>query len=255
MLNRKKDSHKGQNGKVMIIGGNHMFHGAPILCTLGAEFSGADLVFPFIPPVHADALKNHSLNCIIQTFHENILTSKDVKRIVHFSKNVDSVVIGPGLGSDAKTKRAIKTLLTHLKIPTIIDASALFYTNTFPKTAILTPHQGEFHELTGDEPTTKNVQKWAKHFKVTIVCKGHEDIIANSDNIAINKNGNALMTVGGTGDVLSGLIGGLVAQGIEPFEAGKIATKALGQAGDHLANINGTLRAIDLVHEIPALLK
>ena len=124
-----------------------------------------------------------------------------------------------------------------------------------PKISILTPHRGEFYELTGDEPTAKNVQKWAKYFKVTIVCKGPEDIIADSDNIAINKNGNALMTVSGTGDVLSGLIGSLIAQGIQPFEAGKIASKILGQAGDQLSNINGTLRAIDLVHAIPALLK
>jgi NAD(P)H-hydrate epimerase len=255
MLQRKKDSHKGDNGKIMIIGGNEMFHGAPILSALGAEYSGVDLVFPFIPPIHADAAKTHSLNFIINTFEENHLTMKDAKNILNFSKKVDSVVIGPGLGTNPKTKSAVKALLTHLSVPTVVDASALMYSNTFPKTTVLTPHRGEFKELTGDDPTPKNVQKWAKSMGVTIVCKGHEDIIADKDELAINKTGNALMTVGGTGDVLSGLIGGLIAQGVNPFDAGKYATEILGKIAENLADDQGSIRAVELAYAIPAIIK
>lgn len=255
MFNRNQDSHKGDNGKVLIIGGSDHFHGAPILSALGAEYSGADFIFPIIPKCHVETAKNYSLNFIIQTFNGDILTSKDIKSILNFSSQVDAVVIGPGLGSSPKTKKAVKTLLSELKKPTIIDSSAILYTNLLPKKTIITPHHGEFKRLTGDDPTPENVQKWAESLDVTIVCKGPKDIIANKDEIAINDTGNALMTVGGSGDVLSGLIGGFVAQGMPLFEAGKQGVKLLGQAGDNLSHTYGSIRAIDLAESIPALLK
>lgn len=231
-----------------------MFHGAPILCALAAEFSGADLVYPFIPPCQVETAKSYSLNFIIHQFEKNFLTEKDNKKILSLSKHVDAVVIGPGLGTDSKTKDAMKSLLSQLTVPTIVDADALMYMNSFPKTTVLTPHRGEFKELTGDEPTPQNVQKWAKNLKVIIVCKGPKDIIADNDEVAINETGNPLMTVGGTGDALSGLIGGLIAQGMRPFEAGVFATKIFGKAADSLAGAQGSLRAIDIIHAIPAML-
>lgn len=252
MHTRKKDSHKGDNGKVMIIGGSPMFHGAPILCSLAAEYSGVDLVFPFMPQSQIEAAKTYSLNFILQRFQGDVLSSKDVKWILNFSRQVDCVVIGPGLGTDAKTKTAVKSILAHLKVPTVVDASALMYTNNLPKVCVLTPHRGEFLNMTGDDPTAKNVQKWSKNLKATIVCKGPEDIIADNDEIAINNTGNSLMTVGGTGDVLSGFIGGLIAQGMEPFDAGKYATRILGQIADNLADLENSIRAVDLVYAIPS---
>lgn len=254
MIERKKDSHKGENGKVIVVGGSPMFHGAPILCSLGAEYSGVDLVFPFIPKVQVEAVKTYSLNLIIQTFVEEVLSEKDTKNILNFCKKSDVIVMGPGLGTDPKTKKAVKSLLSNLQIPTVVDASALLFTNTFPKNTVLTPHRGEFKELTGDDPTPENVQKWAKDMGVTIVCKGPEDVIADEDEIAINNTGNSFMTVGGTGDVLSGFIGGLMAQGMSGFDAGKCATKILGIAAENLTEMQANIRAIDLVHQIPTLM-
>lgn len=254
MLERKPDSHKGENGKVMIVGGSSMFHGAPILCALAAEYTGVDLVFPFIPKMHAEAAKTYSLNFIIQTFDGDVLTPKDAKAIVHFSKQVDVVVIGPGLGADSKTKTAVKSILSKLKVPTVVDASALMYTNQLPEVCVLTPHRGEFKNMTGDDPTPKNVQKWSKNLNAIIVCKGPEDIIADHDELAMNKTGNAYMTVGGTGDVLAGFIGGLMAQGMEPFEACKFATRTLGLLAENLDDLQGSFRAVDLVYLIPAAL-
>jgi NAD(P)H-hydrate epimerase len=254
MKHRKPDSHKGQNGKVMVIGGNAMFHGAPILCALGAEYSGADLVYPILPPCHAQVARTYSLNFIIKTFEEDHLTSKDIKHILDFSEKVDVVVIGPGLGQEKDIMRAVKTLLSKLEKPTVVDASGLIYTNSLPKTTVLTPHRGEFTKLTGDEPTEKNVQKWAKDLGVTILVKGPKDIIADKDKIIINKTGNPLMTVGGTGDVLSGFIGGLMAQGLKPIEACEIAANVLGTAGDQLARHQANIRAYELVTMIPKIL-
>ncbi len=253
-MNRKPNSHKGQNGKVMVIGGNAMFHGAPILCSLGAEYSGVDLVFPFLPPCHAQVARTYSLNFILQTFEKDHLISADVKRILDFSKKADAVVIGPGLGDAKETQKAVKELLSKLDKPTVVDASALIYTNSLPKKAILTPHRGEFKNLTGDEPTPENVQKWAKSLNVTIIVKGPEDIIADKEDLIINKTGNALMTVGGTGDVLSGLIGGLIAKGHPPVEACHIAASTLGEIAEYLAEAQSSIRAAELIELIPKLL-
>lgn len=254
MLERDPDSHKGDNGKVMVVAGSPLFHGAPILCSLAAEYSGVDLVYPFIPPSQLEAAKTYSLNFILQSFQEASLSNKDVKAILHFSKKVDVVIIGPGLGADTKTKAAIKSILANLEVPTVVDASALMYTNNLPEVCILTPHRGEFLSMTGDDPTPENVQKWAKNLKATIVCKGPEDIIATADELAINNTGTPLMTVGGTGDALTGFIGGLIAQGVEVFEACKEATRIWGLIGENLAELENNMRAIDLVQALPAAL-
>lgn len=253
-MKRKTDSHKGENGKVMIIGGNAHFHGAPILCALGAEYSGVDLVFPFLPPCHAQVARTYSLNFLVRTFEEDHLTAKDVKQILNASEKADVIVMGPGLGSEKSTQSAVKTLLSKLEIPTVIDADALIYTNSLPKITVLTPHRGEFRTLTGEEPTPENIQKWAKNLNATIVCKGPEDIIADTDEVVINKTGNALMTVGGTGDVLSGLIGGLIAQQYNPVEACRTATSILGEAATMLAQGQNSLRAQELINMIPRML-
>lgn len=253
-MQRKIDSHKGQNGKVMVIGGSAMYHGAPILCALGAEYSGVDLVFPFIPPCHAQVARAYSLNFIIQTFEKDYLSPKDVKRILEFSKKVDVVVMGPGLGKEPDTLKAVKSILNELDKPVVLDADALFYSNSFPEVTVLTPHRGEFFEITGDNPNMKNVQKWAKHLNATIICKGPQDIIADEDEVSVNKTGNSLMTVGGTGDVLSGLIGGLMAQGYKPMEACQIGANALGLAADYLAKKQNSLRAQELAELIPKML-
>lgn len=228
-----------------------MFYGAPILCALAAENTGVDLVFPYIPPCHLEAARTYSLNFILQSFQEDILTSKDVKNILNFSQQVNAVVIGPGLGRDSKTKTAVKSILAHLKVPTVVDAGALMYTNNLPEVCVFTPHRGEFLNLTGEDPTPKNVQKWSKNLKATIVCKGPEDIIACGSEVAINNTGCSLMTVGGTGDVLSGFIGGLLAQGMKPLEAGKYATRVLGTLGENLGEMESCIQAIDLARAIP----
>ncbi len=254
MLERDPNSRKGQNGKVLVIGGNELFHGAPILASLGAEYSGVDLVYLWLPPCHAQVARTYSLNFIIQTFQETHLTMADVKGILNFSKTVDVVVIGPGLGSNPKTKAALKALLPRLGMPTVVDASALISTASLPKNAVLTPHRGEFTALTGEEATPENVQKWAKSLKVTMVCKAPKDMIADPHNLVLNDTGTPLMTVGGTGDLLAGFIAGLMAQGMSGFEAGKLATKLLGHAAENLEKTQGSLRAFDLVESIPMML-
>ncbi len=256
LIDRKVDSHKGDNGKVMVVGGSSLFHGAPILCALAAEHSGVDLIFPFMPKKQVESAKTYSLNFILQAFSEEELSMKDVKTILNFSRQVDCVVIGPGLGTKQETKKAVKSILSQLEVPAVIDAGALVYMNNLPKNSILTPHRGEFLNMTGEDPTAKNVQKWSKNLGVSIICKGPEDIIANCDEIAVNNTGNALMSVGGTGDVLAGFIAGLIAKKVSPFEAAKYASRILGLIADEMKGLEASIRAIDLAYSLPsAMLK
>jgi NAD(P)H-hydrate epimerase len=239
----------------MVIGGSGAYYGAPILCALGAEASGADLVYPFIPPSQVEAAKTYSLNFIIHTFQKDHLTTKDVKSILEFSQNnVDVVLVGPGLGREGATAEAIKELLARLDKPTVVDAEALIFTNHWPKTVVLTPHRGEFQRLTGEEATNETVQKWAKNLNATILCKAPKDIIADPNHLRINETGNALMTVGGTGDLLGGFVAGLMAQKLDPMEACYKAVHLLGLGAEHLAETQATIRAYDLARMIPTLL-
>jgi len=235
----------------MIIGGSSVFYGAPLMCSLGAEYSGVDLVFPVLPKQHLEVAKTYSLNFILQHFKEDNFSQKDVKALAKASQSMDCVVIGPGLGKDGETKAAAKELLGEIKVPTVVDAGALVYSNNLPETCIFTPHRGEFRALTGEEPHPENIQKWARDMGIIIVCKGPEDIIANKDEVAINTTGNAMMTVGGTGDVLAGLIGGLIAQKIDAFEACKIATRILGETAEGYEGMEHSLRAVDLAYTLP----
>jgi NAD(P)H-hydrate epimerase len=254
-MERDPNSYKGQNGKVMVIGGSEEYHGAPILCALGAEYSGVDLVYPLIPSSHVEAAKTYSLNFLIHTFKKEHLSPKDVKPILELSAQVDVVVSGPGLGRDSETAEAIKELLFKIEIPTVIDADALIYTNHLPRVAILTPHRGEFHRMTGEEATPESVQKWAKSMKATILCKAPKDLIADPNSLRMSETGNALMTVGGTGDLLGGMVAGFVAQKLDPMEACFRATHLLGLGAEQIAQTQGSLRAIDLARMIPNLLK
>lgn len=204
--------------------------------------------------MHEEVARTYSLNFIIKTFTKDHLTQKDVKHILNASKMVDVVVMGPGLGNEGETIKAVKSLLSKLEKPTVVDASALVYTNSLPKVTVLTPHRGEFTNLTGDNPTPENVQKWARNLGATIVCKGPEDIIADKDELIINNTGNPMMTVGGTGDVLSGFIGGLMAQGNSPIQACQIAANTLGLAAEELAHNQNSIRAEQLAEMLPHLL-
>lgn len=254
MLDRNKNSHKGDNGRVMVIGGNELFHGAPVLCALAAEYSGVDLLFPWLPPCHAQVARTYSLNFIIQTFAETHLTPKDVDPILRFSETVDVVAIGPGLGSHKDTEKAVKTLLAKLQTPTVVDASALIATSSLPSVAVLTPHRGEFRELSGLEPTPENVQKFAQSVGAIVLCKGPEDIISDGTDTALNNTGNALMTVGGTGDALTGLVAGLMAQKMPAMEACRQAAHLLGKAAENISKAQASVRAHELIKMIPLML-
>jgi len=256
---RKNTSHKGNNGKVLIVGGNELYHGAPILAGLGAEKSGADLVYLMVPVNQQNLARQFSLNLIVDTFKGKFLRPVDIQHVVDWTKKADVMVIGNGLGEKGQTIRAVKKILDQSTCDLVIDASALSAVllsknlNVSKRQIVLTPHQGEFSKTFKanlEKLSAKELQdllkKNAKEFGSTIVLKGPEDLIASPDGkFHKNKTGHPIMTKGGTGDVLAGLIGGFISQGLSGFEAAKKATEEWGKVGESVFKKKGFMVSVE----------
>lgn len=283
----KKESHKGENGKVLIIGGGP-YTGAPALAGFAALRTGADLVYIFTPKRVAQAITSYSPLIIkpkklagnISTLSPNLIVKElddydklileDVKKIKSIIPKIDSCVIGPGLGSDNETISTIDTLIRLFvknKKSLVIDADAINVVGKNPtiiknSKTIITPHSGEFKELTGvklkeDTLTRKaEVEKQANKLGLTILLKGSTDIISNGKQTKLNDIHNPSMTVGGTGDVLAGICVSLLSKDIDPFNAARIATFINGSAGNFaFEKYSYGLIATDIIENIPAVLK
>ncbi|MHA1378728.1 MAG: NAD(P)H-hydrate dehydratase [Candidatus Helarchaeota archaeon] len=269
---RKLHSHKGDFGKVLVIGGSKFYTGAPALVGLAAYRAGADLVIITAPEKITNNLRNFSPNLIVRDLPGNILTEAAMPLIEKLINWSSSVAIGPGLGVEKETVQAVLKIVEKtqkLNIPLVIDADALKAISTnldklITSQIVLTPHQGEFQIISGSDLTnfdlkTKvtSVVEFAKKIGVTILLKGHEDIVSNGKNIKINLTGTPAMTVGGTGDVLTGIIACLIGQKIDVFEAAASAAFINGRAGELASKkyYGNHLMATDLIDLIPKAMK
>jgi hydroxyethylthiazole kinase-like uncharacterized protein yjeF len=269
-LRRDPESHKGQNGKVLIVGGSMEYHGAPIFSALGALNSGVDLVYMAVPEVNFEVTRNAAPDFIVRKYAGEYLNTRAVELILGLAHKVNVVVIGPGLGDRPEVLRVVKNLVESLDIPIILDAGAiqvLEMIDKFPlkNTVIITPHHYEFEKLIGkpfkvNDPAphkTRLIRTLATDLKLNILLKGPIDIIASEKGeIEENDTGNAGMTVGGSGDVLAGVVAGLIAQGLSPFDACAAAAYSLGKAGDKLLKTKGyCYTSTDLAMELPYVIR
>jgi len=256
---RKNNSHKGENGKVLMIGGNEVFHGAPILASLGAEKSGVDLIFLMLPKKHVLPATVTSQNIIVRTFVGDHFTEEDIGSIDFCPHEPNVLLIGNGLGKKQKTKQAVLKLLSEMKIPVVLDADALIPEILDIKMIsswIITPHDGEFERIFGLDATAKNVQKMAKKYSLMILKKGAVDFIAGPDgNFTENKTGTPHMSVGGTGDALAGIVSGFLAQGLSPFEACESAAFLWGKCGEELAKKRFSFSAREMLERFPMTIR
>jgi NAD(P)H-hydrate epimerase len=254
---RNPDSHKGENGKVAVIGGSKNIHGAPIFSALAAEASGVDLTFVSLPATHDIIARIASLNFLVYPFHGEELTKKDVGPILQMLAIMDAAVIGPGLGRSEEVMNAIEQIVSGAPCPLVLDATAL-QPNSLAlvagKNAVLTPHLGELERM---EVQQDDIGASAARSNCVILLKGHVDHIAGPDgNVTDVEGGNAGLTVGGTGDALAGLTAGLIAQHMDPFNAAVLASKTIKAAGDRLAEEKGmTYTTKDVIEQIPYLLR
>jgi len=267
LKSRPLDSRKGQNGVVSVIGGSRLYHGAPFLAAYAALRSGVDLVYLSVPQSISTAVRALSPDLIIIPRPDVKLTTGAVNRLLNWLPETGSAVVGPGLGRqkrDGICKLVNELALKDIKI--VLDADALVndvVDKVRNKKAVITPHAGEFKRVfnveveSSVESRIEKVEEMARRSGVTILLKGPiADVISDGEKTALNYTGSQAMTVGGTGDVLSGIVAGLLAKDLEPFYAASIAAYFNGLAGEKAAEKRGMhIVASDLFDEIPAVMK
>lgn len=267
---RSTVSHKGNNGKVMVIGGSKRFYGAPVLCGLGALYSGADMVYLVVPECNFDCTRSLYPDFVVRSYEGDFLNESAMDVILETGKKCDSVVIGPGVGSEEETLDIILKILHTLTIPTVLDADAISVLkkiDKFPLTQqmVVTPHRQEFYNLIDkvvdiSEDDTKSIiflRSLSMDLHINVLLKGAEDYISSYEGeLEVNVTGNAGMTVGGSGDVLAGVLASFMAQGAEGFDAARLAAFFNGMAGDFLYKRKGVyFSASDLAMALPYVLK
>lgn len=264
---RKSLSRKGENGKVLVLGGSYLYHGAPILSSLAALRTGSDLVYTCVPKINVTSTRAYSPNLIVIPLVDAKLTRGSARKLVGIiPKELDSATIGMGLG--IQDREALKMLVKDLldrAIMLSLDASALvpdILSEIKDKKVTVTPHAGEFKRLFGEMPPDNikqrsiMVQKHAKDNGITILLKGPTDVVSDGSKTFLNPKNLASMTVGGTGDVLSGIVAAMLSKNRKPVEAASAAVFVNGKAGAMAQKKNGLhIVATDLLDFIPSAMK
>lgn len=263
---RRPWSHKGDFGKLLVVGGSRKYSGSPALAGLAALRTGCDLVTVAAPERAANIIASFSPDLITEPVTGNCFNNWHTRSVLEFAKEADAVVIGGGLGRRSETKTFVQNFLLRLDKPCVIDADAIHAVainkRVLKNNCVLTPHSREFQILTDHEPgqilkeRLEQVRLFSGHLGCTILLKGHIDIISNGSKLAVNKTGNPYMTKGGTGDTLSGICGAFLAMGLEPFTSACSAAYLNGMAGDMAAKELGPgILDSDILDYIPKALK
>jgi len=262
LTRRRTESHKGHSGRVLVIGGG-AYSGAPALAALAALRTGADIVTLAVPKSVAGIIASFSPNLIVRPLSSDVLCPEDVPRILELIRSHDVVIIGMGLGRDERTKAAILEIIPHCE-KVVVDADAL-HGLTLPPAAgcemIITPHAGEFAHFRGtDTPSetgtrVEEVIEFSKTNHIVTLLKGNIDVISDGESVLLNRTGNPGMTVGGTGDVLAGIVGALFAVN-KPMDAASCGAFINGAAGDLAFKERGFgLLATDVTNKITEIMK
>ena len=264
---RKSNSRKGDNGKVLVVGGSYMYHGAPVLSSLAALRSGSDLVYTAVPKVNVQSTRSLSSDFIIIPMADSKLTRGTVNKLLgQTPQDLDSATIGMGLAvQDVEALKLLIKSLLNRDVRLSLDASSLVK-EILPlianKNVVVTPHAGEFKRLFGEVPSEnkakriQTVEKYAKKNSVTILLKGQTDIISNGTKTYTNVKNTPGMTVGGTGDVLSGITAGFLSRNRNALESASAAAFVNGLSGKITQKQFGLhLTASDLIENLPYVLK
>jgi len=263
---RDNNSRKGNNGKVLIVGGSYIYHGAPVLSSLAALRSGSDLVYTCVPKINAFSTRSISPDLIVIPMADSKLTRGTVNKMLgQIPVDIDSTSIGMGLAiQDVEAIKLLVKCLLDRNVRISLDANSLIR-EILPiiegQNVIVTPHLGEFKRLFGEsienDPNVRlsTCEKFAKKHSLTILLKGQEDIITNGDTSYTNSTSTPCMTVGGTGDVLSGLVAGFLSRNKNVIESASAATFVNGAVGELLQKeVGNHILASDLISKLPTIL-
>ncbi len=253
------NSHKGKNGRLLIIGGGPYF-GAPALAAMAALRTGTDLVTVAAPDSVYHEIASVNPTLMVQGLNGNILCQDHILDLLALSERNDAVLIGPGLGIDPDTIKTVNAFIAMCKKPMVIDADGINALSSSFKArtqTVITPHAAEFIRLTGQNCSDENAVMAASKLKnCSIVLKGKTDIISDGNVIRFNETGCAGMTGAGTGDVLAGIVAALLSKGMSAFDAGCLGAWISGKAGEKAFDkLSYGMIATDVIDSIPLVLK
>ena len=265
---RKAESHKGDFGKVLLLCGSVGYTGAAALAAMGALRTGAGLVYLGVPESIYAIEAEKLLEPIVFPLPEQDgkLSADALPKIEQLLPAMDAVLIGPGLGQSEGTQQVACRLLENFNGPVVVDADGINVLSAHKdilrgrtSPTVLTPHEGEFRrlspELMGDRTT--RAAALAKELGAIIVLKGHNTVITDGTQYYVNPTGNPGMAVGGSGDVLAGMIVSLLGQKLEPLAAAACSVWLHGAAGDICARELGQYGMLpsDMLNVLPRLMK
>ncbi len=270
---RKRDGHKGDYGRVLVVAGSRGMSGAAVLSGSAALRAGAGLVKVATPHEVTPIVAGAQPCCTTASLPQDAdgrISFIALDALLDLAKDHDVVAIGPGLGRSAELTRLLVELVAALDMPVVLDADALNAFVASPEKlhcpnapCIITPHPGEFARLLGVD--TKTVQadrlalatRFAKEHGLIVVLKGEGTIVTDGSRAFVNRTGNPGMATGGAGDVLTGVVAALVGQGMEPFHAAQLAVHVHGAAGDLACDHLGetSLIATDLLDFLPTAIR
>lgn len=270
VFNRPDDSNKGTLGSLLCICGSYGMAGAAIMAGKAALRCGIGLLKIAVPKSIYPVCATNILESVYYPLEETsngVISSKNTDFLLEMCEKSSAVLIGCGLSVCDDTKNLVQSVITNCEKPLVIDADALNCICNKPEIlknlkvpAIITPHPGEMARLLHSTPKTVNSNRentaidFAKKFGVVTVLKGAGTIIASPDGeVYINHTGNSGMATGGSGDVLSGIIGSLLAQGASPINAAAAGVFLHGTIGDLAAEKLGKISMLptDMIDMIP----
>jgi ADP-dependent NAD(P)H-hydrate dehydratase / NAD(P)H-hydrate epimerase len=271
---RPRDGHKGTFGTVVVLAGSQGFTGAAYLASMGAARAGAGIVRLLVAQSIYPILAEKCTEVIVGPVPEispGVVGHASLSGILRGFAGADAGVIGPGIGRDASTRRLIEDLVPRVAAPVVLDADALNllseHRTILPRLSpqiVLTPHPAEFGRLAGLETSAVQqdrrgvASRFAKAWNKVVVLKGAGTVIAAPDGrVTLNPISTPALASGGTGDVLAGLIGGLMAQKLPPFEAAVTGVHLHSLAGTDLEASIGQagVLASDLLPQIPRVME
>jgi hydroxyethylthiazole kinase-like uncharacterized protein yjeF len=254
---RAPDAHK-RKAVLLLVAGSTQYLGAALLCARAAYRSGAGLVRLALPSALAPAAMQALPELVVHSLSEDPLA-----QLLELSHGAHAAVVGPGLGRSDGTQALAAALWSGLPVPTVFDADGLHGLRpaAFAAPRVLTPHEGELLGLMGprglDAGRPAAALALAEAFQSVALLKGPGTLVARPDGrVSVNSTGSAVLASAGTGDVLSGLIGALMAQGADAYDAARLGAWVHGRAGDRWASANAGrgLLAGDLADGLPAVL-
>ena len=260
--------HKGSFGKLLLLCGSRGYTGAAYLAAMGALRSGAGLVFLGVPEsIYAiEAVKLNEAVVFPLPDENGKLGAQALPEILKRLEKMDAVLIGPGLGQSEGVFSVVKTVLESDCCPVVVDADGINVLSAHKdilrgrkQPTILTPHDGEFARLGGSvgEDRMASAAAFAREYNCIVLLKGHRTCITDGFCGFRNTTGNPGMAVGGSGDVLSGIITALLGQGLQPLQAAACGAWLHGAAGDVCADELGQygMLPVDMLNVLPRLLK